>query len=157
MDAHSFLVSVLSVLVATLIGYQIYTVINFDRQKRRLRQEWRSLVETITEQMALLQAESNNTQSAITGDLALYYEKQQDDFRFVNYTLTSAMYILRNGNNAYADNMIKSIMEYGNGGLEMSEHHKSMVLRLFYSGIKPVYRGDNADGLERMLIGITQK
>lgn len=153
-DFINILVSGLSILVTVLIGWQIYTVINFRAEKTAMKSEVAEIVGELKSHIDLLRTESNYTQSAITGDLAQYYITQQQDFKVVNYFLTSTMYALRNQRQDIADTNIRAVLEYGRNGLAMKEMQKLLVMELYYTGVKNYLVSDNAPKLESMLISI---
>lgn len=150
-----FVISVFSVLTTLLIGWQIYNVVNFDSERKRMKVELEKIRQDYVNTVEYLKQEHNDALYGVMGEMAMMHYKglDIDDFRFINYSLSSAMYGLRSGREI--GNSIKMLLEYiSNNKLKMSEYHKILVLDIFYQGVKPFCNDENLPLLEKCLIEI---
>lgn len=155
-DWLGILVGVLALLTTILIGWQIYNVVNFDNERKRMKEEVNQIQQRLVDTANHLKQEHNDALYSIMGEMALMYNNEANirDFKFVNYMLSSAMYGLRNDRDI--TNHIKGILEYGEMGLKMKKHHKTLVLDTFYKGVKPLCMDENISTLEYLLINIEE-
>ena len=152
-DIYGFLVSVLSVLITVLIGWNVYTIIDFNNKRKQMRSDIEKIKQELSNTALFLQKEHNNAIYGVMGELALICEKNHNDYKFVNFMLSSVMYGLRSGIDISSN--IKAILELRKAtGLKMEEFEKSLVLDTFYHGIKPYCQDANIKDLEKLIMNI---
>lgn len=149
LDFYGFLVAVISVLITFLIGWQVFVLFDL----RRLRKD-------ISDEIIKMKYESNDLQAAAMGDLALLSTRERLDFQSANYSLLSMMYLLRNGRTAESDNSALLLLEYatsGNGHLTVRPDQKENLMMVYFSEIKPLYKGQYQSQLSQVINQIQLK
>lgn len=128
-DWIGILVGVLALLVTALIGWQIYSAIDFDRKIKSVKE----LTELINRQIAL----TNLSSSMASSDF--YYQLCTNDmrnigFKYIQHSLFAIRYASAMGDFATCNILVKSILEVivNPEEIKLSRHNKDLIFTVLY-------------------------
>lgn len=152
-DMFNSVVTILSLLVALLIGWQILQIINF----REERTDFEKTKEDFKLEMQTQVALAEQSRSILSGSLFTFFINQQKDYEVIKYGLD--LIILNLGNKDKVQTVMNALLEYTRKGITYNyEHEKKQSEILFfnyYELIESVVPVDDLEFLRKRIVSGT--
>lgn len=152
-DMFNSIVTILSLLVALLIGWQILQIINFREEKSDFEKE----KENFKLEMQMHVAEAEASRTILSSSLFTFFKNQQKDYEVIKYGLD--LITLNIGNSEIIQITMKALTEYTEKGISYNyEYEKKEADVLFFSQykiIEPVVSVDDLELLRKRIVSAT--
>lgn len=152
-DMFNSVVTVLSLLVALLIGWQILQIINFREEKA----DFEKVKENFKLDMQMHVIEAEKSRSILSNSLFTFFINQQKDYEVIKYGLD--MLVLNLDNPVIIQTTLDALLEYTKAGISFNyefEKRESQILFFnFYKVIEPIVAEDNLETLRKRITSAT--
>ncbi|GGF00468.1 hypothetical protein SAMN05443634_105202 [Chishuiella changwenlii] len=136
-DWMAILVGILALLTSVLVGWQIFALFNFKKEKDETLSNMSSIANSIDLNRILL-AES----------LFNYFMAKQEDYEVIKYGY-DLISLSHNRNDILKNGVLKGLMEYSQNGIDFKNNYQlDEALGLIVS-LKPMFLG-NKEGIENL-------
>ena len=142
-DMFNSIVTILSLLVALLIGWQILQIINFREEKA----DFEKAKDNFKLEMQNHVTAAERSRSILSSSLFTFFINQHKDYEVIKYGLD--LIILNLGNSEIIQIAMKGLLEYTEKGISYSyEYEKKEADVLFFSQYKMIEAVVSVDDLE---------